>query len=135
VALSDSTLLGLEKIGGGFSLPEYAARGITMTMQPISEAAQLVRDVNGNMIDAMDGFEQFRKYECEISCDDMDSPAFAADSTADDPVWPGDKFTVTCLPHLGAEEPIVLTMMCMTWNVSRDEWGAATSWSMKLAQV
>lgn len=135
MALSDSTLLGLERIGGGFALPEFAARGVTMTKQPIDAAAQIERDVNGNLVDLMEGFEQFRKYKGTISCDDMDSPAFALATTAADAVWPGDKFTLTCLPHLGAEDQIVLTVMCRSWQISRDEWGAATSWSFEWEEI
>jgi hypothetical protein len=135
MALSDSTLLGLDLIGGGFALPEFAARGVTMTLAPIDSAAQIERDVNGNLFNAMDGFDQFRKYKSTISCDDMDSPAFAAGSSAGDEIWPGVKFNVTCLPALGDEEAITLVMMCLSWQISRDEWGAATSWTMDLEQV
>lgn len=135
MSLSDSTVLGLERIGGGFALTEFAARGIGMTMQPLETAAQIARDVNGNLVNLMDGFDQFKKYKGTISCDDMDSPGFADATTAADGVWQGDKFTLTCLPHLGSEEAITMTVMCMNWNVARDEWGAATSWSFEWEQV
>lgn len=135
MALSDSTLLGLALIGGSFELAEFSARGVSMTLAPIDAAAQIERDVNGNLVDLMEGFDQFRKYKSTISCDDMDSPAFAAGSSAGDSVWPGDKFTVTCLPHLGDADAVTLIMMVRNWQITRDEWGAATSWSLELEQV
>jgi hypothetical protein len=135
MALSDSTLLGLERVGGGFALPEFAARGLTMTMRPIETSSQIERDVNGNLVDLMDGFEQFRKYKGTITCDDTDSPAFALVTTDDDAVWRGNTFMLTCIPHLGSEDAIVLTVMCMDWNITRDEWNAATAWSFDWEQV
>lgn len=137
MALIDSTLLGLSRIGGGFELSEYAARGITMTMQPADGASDIRKDVNGNLVNLKDGLTEFRKYKFTIACDDMDSPGFSAESTGSDAVWPGDKMTLQCLPHLGAEEQQTYTVMVMQpgWQVTRDEWGAATSWSLELEQV
>lgn len=136
MALIDSTLLGLSKVGGGFELPEYAARGITMTMSPVG-GADIRRDVNGNLVDLLEGITAFRKYRFTLSCDDMDSPGFAAESSGSEALWPGDKVTLACLPHLGSEEQQTFTAMVMQpgWEVTRDEWGAATSWSLELEQV
>jgi hypothetical protein len=136
MALSDSTLLGLAMIGGSFELAEFAARGVSMTMAPIDASGQVERDVNGNLVDLMEGFDQFKKYKFTISCDDMESPGFAAGLTVSDQVWIGTKFTLTCLPGLGATDPLTFTtMVTAPWQVTTDEWGAAVSWSLDLEQV
>lgn len=136
MALSDATLLVLDKVGGGFTLAEFSARGISMTLSPIDESAQIEYDVNGNLVDLMEGFDQFKKYKSTISCDDMESPGFAAGATVADRIWPGTKFNVTCLPSLGATDPITMVMMVVSpWQVTTDEWGAAVSWSLDLKQV
>lgn len=136
MALSDSTLLGLSMIGGSFALAEFSARGVNMTMAPIDASGQVERDVNGNLVDLMEGFDQFKKYKFTISCDDMDSPGFAAGVSISDQVWIGTKFTLTCLPGLGASDAITFTTMVVSpWQIACDEWGAATSWSLDLEQV
>jgi hypothetical protein len=137
MSLSDATLLGLELVAGGFTLSEFSARGISMTMAPIDSSAQILRDVNGNLVNLTEGMSQFQKYKFGMSCSDMESPGFAEVSSARDAIWPGAKFYLTCLPSLGAEEAITVTAMVMTpgWQVTRDEWGAVTSWSMDLEQV
>lgn len=137
MALVDATLLGLSKVGGGFELPEDAAVGIVMTMEPANGVADIRKDVNGNLVNLKDGLTEFRKYKFSLSCEFMDSPGFADDSTASEPLWPGDKVTLMCIPHLGAAEQQTFTAMVMQpgWQVTRDEWGAATSWSLEVEQV
>ena len=136
MALSDATLLVLDKVGGGFTLEEFSARGISMTLSPIDESAQIEYDVNANLVDLMEGFDQFKKYQSTISCTDMESPGFAAGVAVADRIWLGTKFNVTCLPSLGAVDPITLVMMVIKpWQVTTDEWGAAVSWSLDLKQV
>ena len=137
MALIDSTLLELDKVGGGFELNEFAARGIQMSMSPIEGVADIRRDVNGNLVNIKAGNHALRKYRFTLSCDDMESPGFAAESTGAESLWPGDEVTLICVEELGASEQQVYTAMVMQpgWQVSRDEWGAATSWSLELEQV
>jgi hypothetical protein len=56
------TLLVLD----GQGLPPYAARGITQTLDPINQAANLRRTVNGDLKDI--SFSSFRKYKSTLSC-------------------------------------------------------------------
>jgi hypothetical protein len=127
------TLLGLS--GDGFDLSDYSLRGLTATLEPIAQTAQIVRDVNGNLLNLRDPI--FDKYRVTISCTDQESPGFAG-ITTDDPnrVWPGSLVTVTLLPHLGAEEPLVLNMMVVApWRESFDEWAHDNSWQLELEEV
>ncbi len=135
--MPSTTLLGLSLDGDTFELPEFACRGITMTMEPIESAATIRRDVNGNLVNLSSGFEQFRKYRFQLSCDDVESPGFAAMSSESSAIWPGDEMTLICVPELGATEQQTFTAMVMApgWQVSRDEYGAVTSWSLNLEQV
>lgn len=128
-----STLLGLELVGGDFELSEYAARGLSMTLAPIDAAAHLERDINGNMVDL--SADQFKKYKASISCSDQESPGFAEMSSLADEIWPGSIFTVTCIPQLGKAAAMTLTMMVTVWEVSRDEYGAVTEWSLQMEEV
>jgi hypothetical protein len=136
MALSDSTLLGLTRTGGGFTLGEFAATGISMQMAPIEAAADLRRDVNANLVNVKDGVTAFRKYQFQISCEDMEAPGFSAASEGRTALWPGDEVTLICIPELGATEQQTFAALVMSpgWQVTRDEWGAITSWSLELEQ-
>ncbi len=125
-----TTLLGLDR--PGFSLPQYAARGIQMTLAPIDSAGGMFRDINGNLV--VTAGAQFRKYKATISCTDQESPGFAEMSSEFDAIFPGDDFTVTCVPHLGTAEQLVLSMKVVSWNISRDEYEVDTGWSMSLEE-
>lgn len=129
--MPETTLLTLSN-SFGFELSPWAARGIKMTLEPISQAGNLQRDINGNMVDL--SAPQFRKYKGTISCDDQESPGFAALSTDSDGIWPGTRFTMTCLPQLGAADPIMLDIVVMNWQENVDEYGAANSWQLEWEQ-
>lgn len=135
MALSDSTLLGLTRTGGGFALGEFAARGISMQMSEIDQAADIRRDVNGNLINVLDGVTAFQKYKFSLSCEDMESPGFAAATGGRTAFRKGDAATLICIPDLGATEQQTFTVMNMGWTVTRDDWNAITSWSLDLEQV
>jgi hypothetical protein len=60
--MSDDTLLVLTGIG----IPDYSARGLTQTLEPIEAALSQRRTVNGGLKDL--SFAQFRKYKSSISC-------------------------------------------------------------------
>lgn len=135
MALSDSTLLGLTRTGGGFALAEFSARGISMQMSEIDQAADIHRDVNFNLINALDGIAAAQKYKFSLSCEDMESPGFSAVTGGRTAFRKGDKATLICLPELGATEQQTFTVMNMGWSVTRDEWNAITSWSLDLEEA
>lgn len=142
-------------ITGG--IPPFAVRGVTQSLEPINQAAQMRRNMNGTLIDLSDGMG-FKKFASSINCEDMTSPAIEG-------VMPGVIVTVGCIVELcvagalppvpadwnGNSRPIVagslrerdgfifyrpsLTMRVMGYSVERDEWGGVTSWSMDLEEV
>lgn len=126
------TLLSLT--GAGFDLSDYSLRGLTASLAPIAQSAQIQRDINGNLMDL--SVEQFRRYRVEISCTDMESPGFAAVSSAGDGVWPGSLVSVTLLPQLGDANALTLAMMVVEpWSESQDEWAADVSWNLVLEEA
>ena len=120
--------------GDGFDLSDYSLRGATVSLEPIAQTAQVVRDVNGNALDLSDA--NFRKYRVTISCTDQESPGFAEISTAAAGIWPGSLVSVTLLPHLGAVTPLVLNMIVVSpWRESLDEYAHDNSWELELEEV
>lgn len=135
MALSDSTLLTLTRTGGGFALDEFSARGISMQMTEIDGAADIVRDVNFNLINLLDGVTAAQKYKFSLSCEDMASPGFSANTGGRTAFRKGDKATLVCIPELGATDQQTFTVMNLGWSVTRDEWGAVTSWQLDLEEA
>jgi hypothetical protein len=119
------TLLAID----GIDFSQYAVRGITMTLTPIAQAANLARDCRGELVDL--SVEQFRQHKVSISCDDHEVPHLSD-------VWPGKDVIITCIPGLGASNTTgdVLTIPCRitSWDVSRDEWSAEASWKLEAEQ-
>jgi hypothetical protein len=147
IAEGDSTVLVLSGVG----VPDYSARGLTQTLDPIGASSQVRRTINGSLIDL--SYDQFRKYQSTISAQDMDPPAV-------DGVWPGHIVSIECVAELcyshalsgnGPNRPMVygserisgdftfyrplLDMMVTSFTVSVDEYGAAVSWQMQLEEV
>jgi len=142
--MSDDTLLVLWGIG----IPDYSARGLTQTLEPIEASANVRRTVNGALVDF--SHAQFRKYKSTISCQDQEPPAI-------DGVWPGHVVTVDCVAELSypatgsPARPVVpgsarsdgafvfyrprLEMRVTGFSVSLDEYGATTHWQMDLEEV
>lgn len=138
------TLLALTGIG----VPPYSARGLHQTLQPIADAAQTKRTINGALVDVSDVL--FRKYSSQISGADVDPPAIEA-------VWPGLQLTVDCIAELAvaeSTEPVFartvvgsrteagfifyrprLVMLVTDFSINIDEYGKASSWSMNLEEV
>jgi len=118
------TLLAIDDI----DFSQYAVRGITMTLEPIEQAAALARDCRGALADI--SLAQFRQYKISVTCTDHEAPGLAG-------VWPGQDITVTCIPGLGGGDPAdVLTILAKvtTWNTSRDEWAAEIAWQLEAEQ-
>ena len=129
----------------GVGLPPASIRGVTQTLEPIAAAAQLMRPVNGTLVDV--SAAAFRKYASTIRCSDQEPPAL-------DGVWPGALVTVDCVVELvhpvGAApaRPVAssrtegafvfyrprLTMRVLAFELDRDEWGAAVAWTMTLEE-
>jgi hypothetical protein len=142
--MSDDTLLVLSGIG----VPDYSARGLTQTLEPIEASASLRRTINGALMDL--SYPQFRKYKSTISCQDQEPPAV-------DGVWPGHVVSVDCVAELsyplsGTPGRSVVTGSARTqgdfvfyrpqlqmrvtgFSVSRDEYGAAVQWQMDLEEI
>lgn len=140
-----STVLTLSGVG----VPPYSARGLQQTITPIGASVQLHRTINGALRDF--SAPQFKKFSSVITGNDMDPPAV-------DGVWPGKEVTVACIAELAVagsksvfDRPAVagsvrqeggftfyrpiLTMRVVDFEVRRDEWGAAVSWTMELEEV
>lgn len=142
--VNPSTVLSIS--GNGVS--PYSARGLTQTLDPIPQASQLWRTINGGLIDV--AAEQFRKYSSIISCTDQNTPALEG-------VWPGMELVIDCATTLsyptdgGAPTRIVvpgssyvegnytiyrprLTMRVVNFTRQEDEWGATTAWTLELEE-
>jgi hypothetical protein len=119
------TLLAIDDI----DFSQYAVRGITMTLEPIDQAANVARDCRGALADI--SVAQFRQYKVTISCTDHEVPELTD-------VWPGQDITITCIPGLGAANTSgdVLTILAKVtaWNTSRDEWAAEVAWQLEAEQ-
>lgn len=140
------TLLALN----GMGVPPYSARGLTQTLQLIAGSAQLRRTINGSLSDVSDPL--FRKYASVVTGADIDPPAL-------DGKWAGLQVVVDCIVELGqlestdpvyARTPVTLparheagfifyrprlTMLVTDFNVSTNEYGATTSWTLNLEEV
>jgi len=120
--MSAYTLLAID----GIDFSQYAVRGITMTLEPIDQAANVARDCRGGLADI--SVAQFRQYKTSITCTDHEAPELTD-------VWPGQDITITCIPGLGASNSTgdVLSIFAkvMKWNTSRDEWGAEVAWQSR----
>jgi hypothetical protein len=130
----------------GIGLPAASIRGVTQTLEPIGAAAQLMRTVNGQLVDV--SAPAFRKYASTIRCADQAPPAL-------DGIWPGALVTVDCVAELvhadGASpaRPVVasrvedgfvfyrprLTMRVLSFEIDRDEWGDAVAWTLTLEEA
>jgi hypothetical protein len=141
------TLLTISSFGNML----YQARGLSQTLEVISEATQQERTINGTLIDI--SAPQFRKYASKItSPSDTDAPPL-------DGVMPGMTVTVQCAvglafltgtPGLPNRAPVSgseyvagaytfyrpeLTMMVKTVETHFDEWKCVIGWTLDLEEV
>jgi len=135
----------------GIGVPDYSARGVTQTLEPIAGAAQQRRDINGTLHDLSDPL--FQKYRTTISCTDQAPPAC-------DGVWPGQVVTIDCVSELcynssvsgGTPQRSVvsgssrtvgsftfyrpqLSMQVTNFSTQTDEYGATCAWSIDAEEV
>ena len=119
------TLLAIDNI----DFSDYAIRGITMTLTPIEQAANVARDCRGFLVDI--SVEQFRQYKITITCTEQEAPELTD-------VWPGQDITITCIPGLGAanssDDVLTILAKVTAWNTSRDEWAAEIAWQLEAEQ-
>jgi len=119
------TLLSID----GIDFSQYAVRGITMTLAPIDQAANVARDCRGALADI--SVAQFRQYKVTVTCTDHEAPELTD-------VWPGQDITIACIPGLGVANTTgdVLTILAKVtaWNSSRDEWAAEVAWQLEAEQ-
>jgi hypothetical protein len=107
--MTASTVLDL---GSTFTLSDYAARGITQTLDPIEAATSLRRTVNGALVSIAS--TQFKKYRSVISC-----------------VVSGSSRTEGSWTYYRPE----LTMRVVRLTTSTNEWGAVVGWTLELEEV
>lgn len=145
LAANFETLLVLD----GMGIPLYSGRGITQTLKPISEAANLQRDVNGSLEDV--SYEPFRKYETTLTCTDMNAPALEG-------IWPGMDVTIDCIVELayltmtaspsrtavtGSSRTVgnytiyrpQLACKVTDFQTSNDEWPADVAWTLTAQEI
>jgi hypothetical protein len=119
------TLLAIDVI----DFSDYAVRGITMTLEPIEQAAALARDCRGALADI--SLAQFRQHKVTISCTDHEAPVLTN-------IWPGQNITITCIPGLGAAnsagDVLIIQAKVTAWNTSREEWAAEIAWQLEAEQ-
>jgi hypothetical protein len=119
------TLLDID----GIDFSPYSVRGITMTLTPIDQSANVARDCRGQLVDI--SLEQFRQFKISISCTDHEAPELTD-------VWPGQDVTITCIPGLGAanstDDVMIILAKVTAWNTSRDEWAAEVAWTLEAEQ-
>lgn len=143
---NSDTLLSIS----GFGTLLYQARGLTQTLELISEASDLERSVNGTLMDLSNPI--FRKYKSKIQATDVDAPPL-------DNVWPGmivivDFALSLCYPTGNPGSPArpevsgsswtqgqftfyrpQLTMRVSKLSESFEEWKANNSWVMELEEI
>ena len=106
--------------GAEIVIPYEASVGISQSLSPISEGAEMRRGVNGQLIVVASPL--FRKYETEVSCRDMSAPTLGD-------VWIGQLVTIRCVATLSqriaagaatlARDPVSGSVVC--YNAAGDE--------------
>lgn len=76
----------------GIGEAPYAMRGLKMDFQPIAQAKNIFRNVNGGFVDLTDPI--FRLYKISISCTDQRAPPFGG-------LWPGQLVTLESAIEMG----------------------------------
>jgi hypothetical protein len=133
----------------GINIPPYAARGLVETLAPIPAGNQLVRTVNGTLIDL--STPEFFKYAVLITGNDQQPPGYNG-------LRIGTLVTVDCISELsyltsgGTPNRTVvtgssrtegtftfyrpkLTMRVTAFDMTRAEWDARVSWTLALEEV
>lgn len=143
--MADETILVISGIG----VSPYSARGLSQTLEPIQTGNEVLRTINGSLIDM--SAPQFRKYKSTITGNDQEPPAL-------DDVWAGLAVQVDCVSTLSyltlggtPGRPVVpgssrvsglftiyrprLQMVVMSFSQNEDEYGAAIGWTLNLEEA
>lgn len=119
--MAEATLLRIDSI----DFVDWAVRGISVTLEPIPQSANLARDCRGTLVDI--SVAQFQKYKFTISCTDQDAPVLTD-------VWPGKIINVDLIPNMGVvnstDGVLSLNAMVTNWQVTGDEYGASVAWQL-----
>lgn len=88
---------------GDIAMLPGSDRSISETLEPISEAAQLRRTINGRLVNT--GDQAFRKYRISLSGTDLRPPAL-------DGIWPGMAIEISAITELTKRDatPVLLTL-------------------------
>jgi hypothetical protein len=137
------TLLTLTGIG----VAPYATRGLRMTLEPLSQAGNFVRNINGGFVDLTDPI--FKLYRVTISCTDQRAPPFGG-------LWPGQLVTLQSPVELGqmtltsdrtavsgstnVEESVTyfrpqLSCIVLSFSQDAEEYASAYSWQLVLEEL
>lgn len=133
----------------GIGIPDYSARGLSQSHDPIDAAIDFDRTVNGELVNLADA--QFHKYKSTITGKDVNPPAL-------DGIFPGYVLTIGCLFELSYKtsggspnRPVVsgssrtegshtfyrpeLSVMLMNFSVSKNEWEAVVDWRLDVEEI
>lgn len=145
IAVNSHTVLRMTGIG----VPPYSARGLKQTLEPIGQASQMKRTVNGDLDDV--SFEGFRKYKSTISGTDQQPPNFNGK-------WPGLTVIIDCIAELAyahddgetPDRPVVpgsefvegahtsfrprLTMRIVNLTIQQDEYQRQVAWTCEVEE-
>jgi hypothetical protein len=106
-----------------------------MQMSEIDEAADIRRDVNFNAGQLLAGVTAAQKYKFSLSCSDMDSPGFAAHGERPHRVPQGRQGDADHHSRTRRHRAADLYRHEHGLDVTRDEWGAITSWQLDLEEA
>jgi hypothetical protein len=133
------------------AIPPYALRGISQTLEPIEQASNARRTINGVLKDVSS--PDFRKYRTQIRCTDQQSPGLGE-------LWPGMQLTMHSAAELsfegstgssGLERPAVggslreesgftfyrpvLIVRVIDYSTDFAEWDAEVAWQLRAEEI
>lgn len=145
---TESSLLSFVELG----IPPYALRGITQTLEPIDQAKNTRRTINGILRDVAS--PDFQKFRSVIQCTDQQSPGLSG-------VWPGRQLTMWSAIEMSFEgstdetdsferPPVensireesgftfyrpILVVMITDYRTEFAEWQADLAWQLEVEEV
>lgn len=150
--MSDEPLLPSALSFSELGIPPYALRGIQQSLQPIDQASNVKRTINGTLKDVSS--PDFRKYRSTIRCTDQQSPGLGK-------LWPGQRLTMQCASELSFEgstddsdgpfeRPVVagsareesgftfyrpqLTVLVVAYNTELEEYEGQVAWQLDVEE-
>lgn len=125
----------------GMGVPPFSARALSSSLTPIDAAAHFERAIDGTLLDL--SYTPMQKYKITLTGNDQQPPAC-------DGVWPGKVLTVDSIVELNSSSTTgrsaadsgdrqdgewsfyrpQLSMMVISWSISRNEWDGTYSWQL-----